>query len=91
MVARPKVIPVEPDSELGRLLAEGTETEIVLESAGRRFRVVQETDDPFANYDPDRALAAFEQASGIFAGQDVEALKAELRAQRVQPDRRRRP
>jgi hypothetical protein len=43
-----------------------------------------ENDDIWANYDPQRALDAFEQATGILDGVDVEQLLAELRERRGQ-------
>jgi hypothetical protein len=91
MVAEPKVIPVEPDSELSRLVDQAEETPIVLVRDGRRFRIVREEDaGPFAGYDPERVLAAIEQAAGLFDGMDVEWLKTGLRSQRGQARRGRR-
>ena len=84
MVAKTKVIPVEPESELGRILDEAAAGNVILEKAGVRFRLVRATDDPFASYDPERALAAFERAAGLFDGMDDEELKEDLRAQRSQ-------
>lgn len=84
MVTKTRVIQIEPDSELGRILDEAAAGDVILEKAGTRFRLIQQADDLFANYDPERALAAFEQAAGLFDGMDVEELKAELRAQRSQ-------
>lgn len=84
MVAEPKVIPVDPESELGHILDEAAAGDVILDKAGMRFRLIRQADDPFANYDPERALAAFERAAGIFDGMDIEELKAELRAQRSQ-------
>jgi len=85
MTAEPKIIPVAPGSELAELVDQSEEVPVVLERNGRRFRLVREDAvEPAGDYDPDRVLRAFERASGIFAGMDVEALKAELRAQRIQ-------
>ena len=90
MVAEPKVIPVDPDSDLAKLVDQAENESVVLERNGRRFRIVREDAfDPFANYDPERVLAAFEHAAGVFDGMDVEWLKAELRAQRGQDFRGR--
>jgi hypothetical protein len=43
MVAAPKTIHVQPKSELGRLLDEAAETEIILEKEGVRYRIVRVT------------------------------------------------
>lgn len=87
MVAAPTVISVEPDSDLSKLVDQAEKTPVVLVRNGRRFRIVREDEvDPFANYDPERVLQAFESASGMFAGMDIGALKAELRAQRGHDD-----
>ena len=84
MAAEPKVIPVEPGSELDGILKAATTAPVVLERSGRRFRLVREDEDPFANYDPERARAALAAVAGMFEGIDTEALKAELREQRGQ-------
>jgi len=39
-------------------------------------------DDPFADYDPEKALAAMRSIAGMLKGIDINALKAELRAER---------
>ena len=89
MVAEPKVIPVEPGSELAGIIDQAMERPIVLERNGRRFRLVRDDEDPFANYDPERALRGFAEAAGLLSGLDIEAFKAELRAQRRQDSKGR--
>ncbi len=93
MVAERTIVAVEPDSELGRILDQATSGNVVLERGGERFRIVRERpgiagrpdeDDPFANYDPERAQAAWASIAGILRGVDADALIAELREQRGQ-------
>ena len=79
-----KTITVEPDGEVARVLEQATEMPIVIETRGARFRVVREGEDPFANYDPERARAAAERAFGTLKGVDVDELLAELKEQRAQ-------
>jgi hypothetical protein len=84
-----KIITIQPDSEAARLLREADETPLIVESNGARYRVIREDDDPFANYDPERVFEALRQSAGAFAGLDVAAFKAEIRAQRAQDSRGR--
>ena len=84
MAAEPKIIPVEPDSELGRALDAVSDQNVVLQRGGERFRVVREVQDTLPDYDPERAWAALERSFGILRGLDREQLKAELREQRGQ-------
>jgi len=72
---------------LDRAPAENKPTEVVI--AGNRYRLVpdddiQTTDDPAANYDPAKALAALEAGAGAFKGMDVEAFLAEIYEAREQ-------
>jgi hypothetical protein len=83
MATVPKTITVEPDSEVARVLEQATELPINIQTHGARFRVVREGDDPFANYDPERARAAAERAFGTLKGVDVDKLLAELKEQRA--------
>ena len=82
MVAQPKTIEIEPESQLGTFLEQMTNLPVILVSNGRRFRLAPDPEDILAGYDPEKVRAAFERAHGLLAGVDVEALKAELREQR---------
>lgn len=84
MVARTRVIHIEPDSELGRVLDEADESEVVLEKGGRRFRLVHQDSPIDVDERAARAWAALERSFGILKGIDRERLKAELREQRGQ-------
>ena len=84
MVAAPKVIPVDPESELARLLQEAADGDVVLERAGKRFRVVEERPGPLASYDSVRVNQALDRSFGSLKGLNVEEFLDELRAQRGQ-------
>ncbi len=79
-----KVIPVEPGSDVDEFLKQAEEQPIIAVAHGRRFRVAQEPEDIWANYDPEKARAALAGVAGLLKGVDVEKLKAELREQRGQ-------
>ena len=84
MVAE-KFIPIEPDSEVDRFIMQARERPIVTASHGMRFRIVRDqTSDLFADYDPERVLAALADVRGILAGVDIEKLKQDLREERGQ-------
>ncbi len=79
-----KTIPVPPGSELARVLRRAADESALLEANGVRYRVVREDDDPFARYDPARALSAVQRVAGTLAGVHATALVTELLAQRAQ-------
>jgi hypothetical protein len=66
------------------------QTPVLVERQGRLYRLapaaVDPLDDPWANYDPEKALQAWEslRKARIFEGVDVEQLKADIKAQRGQ-------
>lgn len=66
-------------------------TLVVLQIGGRRYRLVpvddddvRTTEDPAAQYDPEKAIAAVETGFGAFKGMDVEVFLAEILAEREQ-------
>jgi len=83
-MAAEKVIPVEPGSDVDEFLKQAEAQPIIAVAHGRRFRVVREPQDIWANYDPERVRAALRASAGAFSGIDTEALKNELREQRSQ-------
>lgn len=83
MIAEPKVIPVEPDSDLGSILDEALARDVVLVREGRRFRVSRD-DDPFASYDAERVQQALDRSFGVLRGLDIERFLEGLREQRGQ-------
>jgi len=88
---QPNQMNQEIERELARRLskAEAENRPVVVEIAGNRYRLVpdddiQTTDDPAADYDPAKAMAALEAGAGAFKGMDVEAFLAEILEAREQ-------
>jgi len=92
MNAQPRHYRLNPKSELTRMLREatGNREPVILEDEGVRYRVVRETeqinvaDDPWANYDPEKARAAILASAGALKGVDTKRLKETLRTMREQ-------
>jgi hypothetical protein len=84
MVVTPKHITLEPDSEFAQLLREAAAGAAVIEADGERFRVIRETSNLLASYDPNRALAALRAAFGTLPNDRVDELKRDLREMREQ-------
>lgn len=84
MIAPPKHIKLNPDSDFVQLLRDAAAGAAVIEVDGERFRVIRETSDLFANYDPDRALAALRAAFGTLPNDGIDELKRDLREMREQ-------
>lgn len=82
---QPNQMNQEIERELARRLsrAEAENKPAVVEIAGNRYRLVPEddiqtTDDPAANYDPAKVLAAIDAGAGAFKGMDVPAFLQEI-------------
>ena len=81
MTNESEVIHVDPGSELDRLLDEADDGPVILKRRGRRYRLVSESlkiadpDNIWADYDPEKALAATRAAAGKWKDVDGEALK----------------
>jgi hypothetical protein len=84
MATEPKTIIVEPGSELADVVDQAANGPVVLEKNGQRFRLTRDTDDPMANYDPERTREALRRSFGTLRGVDAEELKRYLREQRGQ-------
>lgn len=81
MAKEPLTIPLDPSSELARVLADA-DLPVVLISHGVRYTV--EREDVFAGYDVQAALEGLRQSRGALNGVDTEALLADLADQRSQ-------
>ncbi len=81
MAQEPLTIPIDPTSDLARILSEA-KAPVVLESDGIRYTV--EREDVFAGYDPQAALRALRRGRGALEGVDIELLLADLDDQRSQ-------
>lgn len=82
-------IPIEESSELGRMIEEAQVAgqPVVIEVNGHSYRLSPQphaVDDPWKDYDPERAKRALAESAGALKGMDTERLKRELREQRGQ-------
>ena len=85
-------VKVDSDSELSRKIrtADASGQALLVDTGDAVFTVrVQKRERPvkqdiWANYDPEKMLKAFEEATGILEGVDIEQLKADLREAREQ-------
>ncbi len=75
MSKEPLTITVDPDSELGRALAEGDGDEVVLMRGTTRFRVTRDPADPWATYDPVAVLNGLHEIAGTLAPEEGERMK----------------
>jgi hypothetical protein len=77
MNAEPYEIHVNPDSELAVNIdtAEAEKRPIVLDKKGVRYRVIRETDDIWAGYDPDAVIAGMDAAAGSITPEEAERMK----------------
>jgi hypothetical protein len=82
-----RTIHVAPGSELDRLLEDFSDASVEIERRGIRYRLNRieppTDDDIWTNYDPARVDAALVSSAGALAGVDVDALLADLAAQRA--------
>jgi len=90
MLAQLREIEVDPNSELGKLLALARRRPLRLVVGDTSYRVHYEPsldddrDDPVAQRDNERSAAAWRASFGILKGIDLEAFKAEMKEQRGQ-------
>ena len=76
MQATDIVIPVDPDSPLGRALDARQRDPIVLIRGERRYRIIPE--DPWEDYDPERLRTALREVAGTISPELGEQLKQEI-------------
>ncbi|MGH2530808.1 MAG: hypothetical protein ACRDJW_00750 [Thermomicrobiales bacterium] len=85
MVAATRIVTVEPNSEVARLIDEAGDRPLVLITNGRRYRLEREeteNDDPWANYDPDKLMEGMLAAAGSISEEEGERMKAYIYAAR---------
>ncbi len=75
MAKEPLTIMIDPDSELGRALAETDGELVVLLRNGTRFRVTRDTDDPWENYDPEKVRDGLRKFAGMLTHEEGERIK----------------
>lgn len=76
MASEPRTIAVEPGGEIDRLLDEAAGRPLRLVRGNERYRLHRESGDPWADYDPERAIAGMRAAAGGWGDLDADALKA---------------
>lgn len=75
MAKEPLTITIDPDSELGRALDDSADEPVILIRDGTRFRVTRESDDPWANYDPESVREGLREIAGILSPEEGERMK----------------
>ena len=76
MAAAMRTITIDPESELGKALAEADDTPVVLALDGARFRVSRSDDDLWADYDPERVRDGLRRFAGTLSPEEGERIKA---------------
>lgn len=90
MAATIRVVVVEPDSELARLLDEQGDKPFILKRGDASWRVVLEDEDDeelWADYDPEAVLRALDETGGLWKDRDTQAMIAEVYAARERGSR----
>lgn len=67
-------ITISPDSDIARALDEGDAESLVLLHGGTRFRVIRESDDPWATYDPAKLRAGLKKVAGLLSPEEGERI-----------------
>lgn len=70
MSKAPLTITIDSDSELGRALDEPADEPVVLVRGKARFRVIRETDDPWAHYNPEKVRAGLKKVAGLLTPEE---------------------
>lgn len=78
MASESRTITVDPESELGRALGEPVEAPIILVRNGARFRVTPDSEDPWANYGPEKVRAALRKFAGMLTPEEGERIKENI-------------
>jgi hypothetical protein len=75
MTTEPKTIQVTAGSELARLVDAATDTPVILEKDGVRYRLSREPDDVWTSYDARAVRGAIRSAAGTLDAAEGEELK----------------
>jgi hypothetical protein len=75
MATATRTITIDPESELGKALAEAKDTPVVLALDGLRFRVSRSDEDLWANYDPVRVREGLRKFAGTISPEEGERIK----------------
>lgn len=79
-VKEPKIIHVEPGSDLADVVDEAEASAIILEKDGVRYRLAREDEltDPWANYDPEAIRRSLRELAGTISPEEADEWKANL-------------
>ena len=75
MATEPVTITIDPDSELGRALAESDGDAVFLLRGATRFRVTRDPDDLWAAYDPESVLEGLREIAGTLSPDEAARMK----------------
>ena len=75
MATNPRTIMIDPESELGRALNELDRESMVLVRGTMRYRVTRDSDDPWADYDPEQVLEGLREIAGTLSPAEGERMK----------------
>ena len=78
MSKEPVTVTIDPDSVLGRALAESAGEAVVLLRGGTRYRVTRDPNDPWATYEPAKVQAGLRKVAGLLTPEDGERIKASI-------------
>ena len=85
MLTEPKRIKINPNSEIARLLEAARDNPLILESAGKTYRVYREdSENIWAGYDPDKVKHTIAEIAGSWADLDTDRMIQELYRAREQ-------
>lgn len=76
MAATARTITIDPESELGKTLAEADGKPVFVVCDGVRFRVSRAEPDPWSDYDPEKVRDGLRKYAGIISPEDGERIKA---------------
>lgn len=86
-----RVIVVQSDSELARLLDEQGDKPFILRRGDESWRVIpdddEESEDLWADYDPEAVLRALDETGGLWKDRDTQAMIDEIYAARERGSR----
>lgn len=86
MVARPRILDIDPESETGELLNSAQSQPIVLRRDGVQFLLSLDSEPASPQVDPEEARGALDSAFGGLKNFDYRGFIAEMRLQRGQGD-----
>jgi hypothetical protein len=75
MAIETMTITVDPESELGRALEHSDDARVILVRNGARFRVTRDSEDPWANYDPEKVREGLRKFANLLTPEEADRIK----------------